>query len=154
MIYLFSQPSFGFQKYVVSRIMHARARSSAGQSTWLRTKGSGVRISSGAPYKTRGQLRLALCHFTERSEFVTLLPFPACIVEKRSTYCVKCSLERWAYFRTISTLSQAPNSCNTCNGVPDCTPQLRFGLITTPSLAESFVVRFYVAILYRHNNHG
>ena len=37
-----------------SRIIHAsRARSSAGESTWLRTKGSGVRISSGAPYKTK-----------------------------------------------------------------------------------------------------
>ena len=29
--------------------MSQRARSSAGSSTWLRTKGSGVRISSGAP---------------------------------------------------------------------------------------------------------
>jgi hypothetical protein len=38
-----------------------------------------------------------------------------------STYCTRWSLARCAYFRTISTHSQLPSSCSTCNGVPACT---------------------------------
>ena len=43
---------------------------------------------------------------------------------QRSTYSTRCSLDRCAYFRTISTHSQPPSSCNTCSGVPACTCQL------------------------------
>lgn len=67
---------------------------------------------------------LALCHFwnvatrCDSSFPTTYSP------DKRSTYVAKCSLEKCAYFLTISTLSQPLNSCNTCKGVPACTCKL------------------------------
>ena len=38
-------------------------------------------------------------------------------VSLRSTHCARCSLDRCAYFCTISGVDHPPNSCNTCNGV-------------------------------------
>ena len=57
-------------------------------------------------------------HFPARSPIVaTPSDATSLSCETRSTYSARCTVEKCAYFRTISTHSQPQSSCSTCKGV-------------------------------------
>ena len=94
---------------------------------WLLIRWSWVRDPDAPPYFSRtyshysaisDQAKSALCQFCVN--FVSI----SYLIVSLSAYPTICSTDKCAYRLTISTLSQPPSSCKTCNGVPAWTCQL------------------------------
>src|SRR5665647_3154932 len=90
------------------------------EKLWQATnQGVGRSNRSGRTNKSMGYAEmLSPFSFSVAKNVVTFGSISGTTVGLRSTHCARCSLDRCAYFCTMSGVDHPPNSCSTCNGVP------------------------------------